>query len=102
MTNGGTGLRVLGNRIEVDGAPGAALLLGAELSALSDVLVEGNLLGGGAYTVYAGSSAGDFPASGVVIRLNRFLRSAMYGPSSLAAGVDWALNVWDDTSQPIE
>jgi hypothetical protein len=71
--------------------------------------VEGNLLGGGSFTIYGGT-ARDNATSDIVIENNRFSQAfypkgGQYGPiayySAQSAGNAWIGNVWDATGQPV-
>jgi hypothetical protein len=71
--------------------------------------VENNLLAGGGYTIYGGTSPAN-PTSHIVIEGNRFgqlyyPRSGQYGPGAYFAptgtGNVWSGNVWDTTGQAI-
>ncbi|MCI2239874.1 hypothetical protein MN205_15475 [Kineococcus sp. TRM81007] len=84
QSNGGTGIVVRGNTlVPTDTSDGdvlnAAVQLGAENDSgeLSDVLIEGNYLDGGNYSVNVRDDDG---ISGVVLRDNVFGSGARYGP----------------------
>ncbi|WP_337059250.1 hypothetical protein [Kineococcus sp. G2] len=84
QSNGGSGIVVRGNTlVPTDTSTGdvlnAAVQLGAENDSgeLSDVLIEGNYLDGGNYSV---NVRGDEGVSGVVLRDNVFGGGARYGP----------------------
>src|SRR5450631_3530721 len=71
--------------------------------------VENNLLAGGGYTIYGGTSPGN-PTSHIVIEGNRFGQiyyphGGQYGPGAYFAptgtGNVWSGNVWDTTGQAI-
>jgi hypothetical protein len=71
--------------------------------------IEGNLLGGGSFTIYGGT-ARDNSTANIVIENNRFSQAVypkggQYGPiayySAQSAGNVWAGNVWDATGQPV-
>jgi hypothetical protein len=75
-----------------------------------DCLVEGNLLAGGGYVVYAGANPGGAQPSNIVVINNRFSRiyyrnGGYYGPATdVAAGVSgnvWRGNIWDDNGKPV-
>lgn len=84
---------------------------GNGLIPVRNVLVEGNLLAGGGYTVYGGGlEAEGHDPENIVIRDNVFSRrlwpdSGYYGPVAYfdvdAPGCVWSGNVWDDGS-PVE
>jgi hypothetical protein len=67
--------------------------------------IEGNLLGGGSFTIYGGTARNN-STSGVIIENNRFSQAfypkgGQYGPvayySAQSAGNAWLGNVWDTT-----
>jgi hypothetical protein len=106
QSTGGTGIRISGNTLDprnaVTGDQGnAAIMLGSELRpfVLTDVLVEGNRLSSGNYTV---NVRGDAAATRVVLRANTFTTDAKYGPVLAPAAVEvTADNVLDGTGTPI-
>lgn len=77
----------------------AALQIGSMLGELSGLVVEGNLMNGGNYTVNAGSSY----VQQAVYRHNRFGRDFRYAPvGNLGGGSVWEQsNVWHDTERPV-
>lgn len=113
--NGGTGNRVVGNRLEC-AVPGcsAALAMYGDFSPVEDVLVEGNLFNtSGSYCVYGGSVEGKPYPVGADIRIlnNHFGREhheqcGIYGPVAAwdgsVEGNLWEGNVWADTGEPVE
>jgi hypothetical protein len=79
----------------------SAIALFDDFGCFSNVTVDSNTLGGGGYTVYAGSHCNPGPAQ-VRWTNNRFLRTARYGPvTDVSPSVQWSNNVWNDNSQPI-
>ena len=77
----------------------------ADLSDLSGVVLEGNWLNGGSYTVYFEVKTTYFPDLQVhdcALINNRFGRDFAYGPLRVNGNV-WNLtisgNVWDDTGE---
>jgi hypothetical protein len=80
----------------------AAIQIGSALGTVpvSKLVVEGNFMDGGNYTINGGSS---WVTDGVY-RNNRFGRHFRYGISTnLGAGSRWdSSNVWDDTSTPVK
>ena len=98
QSTGGSNIRILRNRIEHPHEQTSCILIGADLGPIHDVLIQGNLLNGGNYTVYAG---GDEGYSDIRIVGNRFGRDAVYGTHSLQPGVEFSGNVWDDTGKPV-
>ncbi len=93
-------IRVRRNRIHPGARAAGAVMMGADLGPLSDVVVEDNFLDDGAFTVYAGSGS-THAASSLEIRNNRFGRGAQRGPKNLSTGATWTGNVWDDTGAAI-
>jgi hypothetical protein len=107
--NGGTrpetisGNTILDSLSEVD----AIFLAGIPGQDISNKIITDNLLGGGDFTIYAGSHARS--ASNIVIRDNRFSRlyypmSGHYGPVAdfdrRGKGNVWSGNVWAARVQP--
>jgi hypothetical protein len=100
QSTGGHHLVIRGNRIENPERQTSCILIGADLGDISDVLVTGNLLNGGNYTVYAGADPGH-TASNIRVTGNRFGRDAVYGPASVKPGIVWEDNVWHDNGKPV-
>jgi hypothetical protein len=98
QSTGGTHIRILHNRIEHPHEQTSCILIGADLGPIHDVLIQGNLLNGGNYTVYAG---GDEGYSDIRIVGNRFGRDMVYGTHSLQANIVFSGNVWHDTGKPV-
>jgi Right handed beta helix region len=74
-----------------------------------NMTVEGNLLAGGAYTIYGGSVLGN-ATSHIIIQGNRFAQtyyptSGQYGPVTYfdpnGAGSNWSGNVWDTSGNSV-
>ena len=109
QTVGGSGDVVQGNTLEAYRAStgdfmNAAIQTGHLVEALSNVLVQGNYMDGGNYTVNAGStSTNGFPISGYVFRSNVFGPNSRYGPvQALGAGITFdSSNVWASNGQPV-
>lgn len=70
--------------------------LGSTLGA-GGVLVEGNYLNGGNYTLYLVAGATGFELQDVTIRNNKWGRVHRYGPRSVKTPVAWENNTWADT-----
>ncbi|SEQ12283.1 hypothetical protein SAMN05421756_102527 [Microlunatus flavus] len=88
-----------------DGATSAVILSTGSASAMRNVSISDNVLGGGAFTVYGGYSAGEddvAKVSGIAITNNRFStkihpRSGAYGPiTSADPPVVVSGNTWYD------
>jgi hypothetical protein len=111
QSTGGSRIVIRGNTIENPYQQTGVIKLGAEDGSLHDVLVEGNLLNGGGFTVYGGGVEGDI--SGIRFLDNRFMRApdgfhsegGYWGPVSYfepsLPGNEWSGNVWDDTGDPV-
>jgi hypothetical protein len=66
------------------------------------VLIEGNYLNGGSYTVYARNNNTLGAPTDVTIRGNAFGRDYLYGILSADGEVTWEDNTWVDTGQEID
>jgi hypothetical protein len=75
--------------------PNAAIFLGPAFGPIDNVLIEGNWMNGGNYTIYSNG------CSNVVIRNNLFGRNYRYGTISVhqhaSSPVVWENNKWEDT-----
>jgi hypothetical protein len=93
---GGAGVVIRHNTILVPGGTSAII---SHPDRNSDVTVEANLLGGGAYTLYCPEETStDFR-----VLANRFIRGDSYGPWTDCEKVAVNRgNVWDDTLEPLE
>jgi Protein kinase domain len=88
-----------------------AISLFEDFGVEANVLITGNLVAGGGYTIYGGQNAGGPRAYNIRITDNRFStmyysRSGFFGyvtafdPS--APGNVWSGNIWDTTGQPVQ
>lgn len=82
---GGTGVRIIGNRLEHVRDQTSAVFLKSDLAPIDDVVVAGNVITGGAYSVYvmAGNVLGGCcgPPTNVAVYNNLFgAGSYLYGP----------------------
>jgi len=103
---GTVSLRIVHNTILVKSGGTAAVILSTGVaSRMSNVLIDGNLLGGGAYTVYGGYQAGTdslAKVSNISVTNNRFTtqifpKSGAYGPlTSVDPPVLVSGNTWFD------
>ncbi|GAA3551681.1 hypothetical protein GCM10022197_03280 [Microlunatus spumicola] len=111
---GTTSLKVLHNRIVMaDGATSAIILSTGSASDMRNVQISGNLLGGGAFTVYGGYEAGRdtlSKISNISVTNNRFTtsvfpRGGAFGPlTSVDSPVAVSGNTWADgtrSGQPV-
>jgi hypothetical protein len=92
QTLGTTSLKILHNRIVIAGSATSAIILSTNAAdQIRNVQIDGNLLGGGAYTVYGGydSPAVAGKVSNIAITNNRFTtaifpKSGAFGPLTTA------------------
>lgn len=86
-----------GNRIEVaKGAANSAIFVQSNFGQVNGVTVEGNLLGGGTYTVYTDAQGHACPIN-VTWRNNTVIRNSYaFGVRSTPCAVTWTGNVYDD------
>jgi hypothetical protein len=75
-------------------------------SSLGPVLIDGNLLGGGNFTLFiVDGNNGQYHQSGYTVTNNRFLRTANYGPVNInepkANFIVWSGNVYDNNGEAI-
>jgi len=111
---GTSGLKIVHNTIAVqEGATSAVILSTGSASQMRNVIIDNNLLAGGAFTVSAGYQAGTdslSKVSNIAVSNNRFStiifpRSGAYGPiTSADPPVVVSVNVWHDgpkANQPI-
>ncbi|WP_182872787.1 hypothetical protein [Microbispora sp. H10670] len=90
----------------------SAVGLFQDFGAPHDVLIEGNLLGGGGYSLYAGRGADDKHATSNIKVIKNvwtrqiFPKGGRWGPvnawESAGRGNEWRDNVWLDTGRPVE
>jgi hypothetical protein len=102
MQNGVTNSNVIHNFINIAG--NAALFLAPDLGPTTNgpLLVDGNILGGGNYTLYnVDGNNGQYFVHNITIRNNRFLRTYRYGPVDQNVPSTWTNNVWNDTGVAI-
>jgi Right handed beta helix region len=114
ITNGfSAGLTLRHNRLENGYGQTAAISLFADFAAVQKITVDDNLLAGGGYTIYGGSTCPKpycRQTSGIVVTGNRFSRQffskgGQYGPvadfDAAAPGNLWSDNAWSDTAEPV-
>jgi hypothetical protein len=104
----GGGSTVIGNTLLVNSPTGDwwpdtnAVNLTAETIDIKDVVVRGNWLGGGSYTIGVRHRNG-FDFERITVDGNRLVRdSALYGPLDTDGPVTETANVWDDDGKPID
>ena len=73
-------------------------------------VIDGNLLAGGGYTIYAGQNPGGQATYNIQVTNNRISRmyfpnGGYYGPAAAwnptGSGNTWSGNIWDDTLKPV-
>ena len=95
----GVNVTVLHNTILLPDQQTAAVILGTYSGPIDNVLIEGNYLNGGAYTIYSRDNENGFGSpTNVVVRGNAFGRDELYGIfSSDSSDLVWEDNYWADT-----
>jgi hypothetical protein len=103
-------LRIIQNTILNNFAQTDAIGLFEDFGAQYNRKIDGNLIAGGGYTLYAGQNPGGPTAYNIVVTNNRFARtffpkSGNYGPATAfnksASGNIWSGNIWDNTGKPV-
>jgi membrane-associated protease RseP (regulator of RpoE activity) len=82
----------------------SALFIAPDLgpSGAGPLLVEGNVLGGGNYSLFCvDGDNGRFFISGITVRNNSFLRNSNYGPMRINVQAQVLGNVWKDTNSAV-
>lgn len=111
----GSNSNIWGNTLYVNDPNGGwlgetgALNLTTEWSSITNVVIKGNWLGGGSYTLYIrkSSGGGGYTYSNIQVLNNRWMGSApkgyaAYGPMSDDGGsITESGNVWDTTGLPL-
>ena len=104
QTTGGTGIVVRGNTLQAYDAGtqdpmNACVMIGSENAPLRDMVIEGNYMDGGNYSILARA---DLNGANVTVSNNEFTRNARYGPYR---GVDAmnadSSNVYADTGASV-
>jgi hypothetical protein len=90
---GGSDLTIRHNRIDNPRSNDSCITIGDQFGAPSNVVIEGNYLDGGNYTI-ALAPAG----ANRVIRDNTFTRAYLTAPAKLGGSYTWAGNVYTDGS----
>lgn len=97
----GANIVIRNNTISVPDQQTSAIILGTSAGPIDNVLIEGNFLNGGAYTVYS-RDKGDGPPTNVTITGNAFGRDYLYGILSADGSLTWTNNTWADTGETID
>jgi hypothetical protein len=92
QTTGGSNITVRHNRIDNPHAQTSCLMVGGEYGSPSNILIEGNYLNGGNYTIYL-----DPKGTNRVIR-DTFTKTYVCGPAALAGRYTWQHNRYTDGS----
>jgi hypothetical protein len=104
IQNGVVNTVVRNNTITLTANQNAALFMAPDLgpSTNGPLLVEGNLLGGGNYTLYqVDGNNGQYFIQNITMRNNKFTRVYKYGPTRVNVPVTAYGNVWADTGGAI-
>lgn len=105
----GSNIVIRDNVIENPFTQTSAILLGAHQGSVSNVLVVGNLLAGGGYTLYGGADPrSNYTISNIVLRDNVFStkfypKSGRYGPMTATddPSIQVSGNIWEGTGQAV-
>jgi len=105
MQGAESNVHVIGNSIDSsngDSSGNAAIILKPDFggSGAGPIVIEGNVLGGGNYTLFHVAIPG-IPQHGVRITGNRFKRNSIYGPAHITAPLTESGNVWEDSGAPL-
>jgi hypothetical protein len=101
QNSGASNVIIRENYIDVPASVGgnSAIFTHDYFNPIENVLIEGNYLNGGNYTVFV---EGEERTTGVEVSDNRFGRDFRYGPVRFSAAVGDDGNVWDDTDGALE
>jgi hypothetical protein len=104
MQDGVVNLTIRHNRLE--DCSNAALFITPDLGPSTDgpVIIDGNLLSGGNYTVFIlDGSSGKYFVRNITLTNNRFVRNtSRYGALDINVPVTSSGNVWNDDGTPVE
>ncbi len=106
QSDGGQRVMIRNNRVENHFGQTSAILMSTNIAPIDHIVVENNLLVGGGYILYAGTTGGG-PVPDMRVLNNRFSRAffpkgGYWGPvTGTGPTTVWSGNVWDDTGQPI-
>lgn len=104
QTTGGTGIVVRGNTLQAYDAAtvdpmNACVMIGSENAPLRDMVIEGNYLDGGNYSILARD---DVNGANITVSNNVFTHNARYGPYRGVSAMDAnSTNVYADTGASI-
>jgi hypothetical protein len=92
------------NVIEVPRGSTSAILIETDFGPIDNILIDNNILDGGAYTIYSriGNYRPRTPPTNVRITNNRFGRSYHYGLFSIDGAVHFNNNIWHDSGKAVE
>jgi hypothetical protein len=97
----GNNIVVRNNTILLPDQQTSTVILGTYAGSIDNVLIEGNYLNGGAYTIYSRDNGNGYGApTNVTVRGNVFGRDYLYGLLSADGEVTWVNNTWADTGAP--
>ena len=97
QSDGGRNIVIRHNTIRVPYSQTAAILMSTNTSPIRDVSIVNNLVAGGGYSIYCGTSAGGpvlgtFTFSGNVVARTYFARGGYWGPTTECPAAGWR---WD-------
>jgi hypothetical protein len=105
QSDGGNHLTLRHNTIRNPCSQTSAILMSTNTSPISDVIIDHNLVAGGGWSIYCGTSEGGVAANtrytDNIISKQFFPKGGFYGPESTCNKVAVnSGNVWDGTAQP--
>jgi hypothetical protein len=105
QSDGGNHLTLRHNTIRNPCSQTSAILMSTNSDAISDVVIDNNLVAGGGWTIYCGTTEGGVAANtrytNNVISRRFFPKGGFYGPESLCNKVAvHSGNVWDGSARP--
>jgi hypothetical protein len=106
---GGSHCRFIHNRLINVHDQTSCFILGPSHGAISDFVIDNNLMSGGGYVIYLGDDPDGFTSSDIAVVNNRWGRDVwpnggFWGPYSYAPITGPLVqfgNVWDDTEEPL-
>lgn len=78
----------------------SAILMSTNTAPITNVWMTNNLIQGGGYTAYCGTTEGGLVRGVLVFAGNRIVRGSFWGPAAMCEGAGTG-NVWDDTGTSI-
>ena len=95
----GNGWVIRGNNIDLTKSANAAVFAATDFGRIDNLIIDGNWMDGGNYTVYSvDKDVGYGAPTNVVISNNFFGHNYVYRIAALEGTVAWADNRWEDTN----